>query len=124
MADLKRQTNRGDANRELQQGAQAGSSTPPAPRLASYCSSLESRSHLQGNYQKGQRAEAKRPDSGTQRSAKVQGNARSELESKEYIFFSSFDKDTEFWGQGLGSCVPEELIFTRAITRGDASNSA
>ena len=69
------------------------------------------------------RADAKRPDSGTQKSAKVPGNARSELESKEF-FFSSFDKDKEFWGQGLGCRVPEELIFTRAITRGDASDSA
>ena len=40
------------------------------------------------------------------------------------IFFSSSDKDTEFWGQGLGCYVPGELIFTRAITHRDASNSA
>ena len=123
MADLEGQTDRGDANRELQQGAQAGSSTPPAPGLASYAH-LWSPAHFSKIIiKRDRRADAKRPDSGTQDLQKCQAMPEASWKAKDF-FFSSFDKDTEFWGQGLGCCVPGELIFTRAITHGDASNSA
>ena len=101
-----------DRQRRRKPGAPAGGasrlSTPPAPGLNAH---LWSPAHFSKVIIKRDRqADAKRPDSGTQRSAEVPGNARSEMESKGYFFFILWQRH-RILGTGSGMLCPRRVDF-------------